>query len=63
MTVLKIISNSKSYCDTEAVANFFTESSIVGLSDNDGQMPYNLHSLTKQGAYTLHDDNNETTRF
>ncbi|XP_043790725.1 transferrin isoform X3 [Apis laboriosa] len=48
VAVLKIISNSKFYCDTEAVAKFFTESSIVSLSDNDGQMPYNLHSLTKQ---------------
>lgn len=52
MAALKNISGTKSYCsDTEAVANFFTESSVVGLSDSDGQMPYNLHALNIQGVY------------
>ncbi|XP_043526669.1 transferrin isoform X3 [Frieseomelitta varia] len=48
VTTLKNIS-ATDYCpDTEAVSKFFTESSIVGLSDSDGQMPYNLHALNKQ---------------
>ncbi|XP_071866002.1 transferrin 3 isoform X1 [Bombus fervidus] len=49
VAALKNISGTKPYCsDTEAVANFFTESSVVGLSDSDGQMPYNLHALNIQ---------------
>ncbi|KAK1120049.1 hypothetical protein K0M31_012778 [Melipona bicolor] len=48
VATLKNIS-ATDYCpDTEAVSKFFTESSIVGLSDSDGQMPYNLHALNKQ---------------
>ncbi|CAK9808394.1 unnamed protein product [Anthophora quadrimaculata] len=49
VATLKNISGGSTHCsDTEAVASFFAESFIVGLNDSDGQMPCNLHPLTKQ---------------
>lgn len=56
VATLKNISATDYCSDTEAVSKFFTESSIVGLSDSDGQMPHNLHALNKQGAYTWRDN-------
>ncbi|CAD1475639.1 unnamed protein product, partial [Heterotrigona itama] len=48
VATLKNISVTDHCSDIEAVSKFFAESSIVGLSDSDGQMPYNLHALNKQ---------------
>ncbi|XP_029047625.1 transferrin isoform X1 [Osmia bicornis bicornis] len=48
VTALKNISNSKYGCsDVSMIGKFFEKSSILGLSDNNEQMPDNFHSLPK----------------
>ncbi|XP_017753884.1 PREDICTED: transferrin isoform X2 [Eufriesea mexicana] len=49
ISALKNISGTGSYCsDVDAVANFFTTSSIVDLSESVGPLPYNLQPFTKR---------------
>ncbi|XP_017878317.1 transferrin isoform X1 [Ceratina calcarata] len=49
VAAMKNISGAGNYCsDTQAVANFFAESSVFGLNDKDGDMPSQLRAYTKQ---------------